>query len=137
FARATPYYERVVAAGRESSLAAALCKAKTLLADEKFEEAVRLLDPLRQQHSQSARLQKLLQEAHTRLKQSRSKDYYKILGVPRDASQKEIKKAYRALAKEWHPDKYRGDLPKDEVEKKYAGISEAFEVLGSDELRAR
>jgi DnaJ family protein C protein 3 len=65
------------------------------------------------------------------------KDYYKILGVARSASQKEIKKAYRKKAQEWHPDKYSGDLPKEEVEKKMADINAAYEVLGSEESREK
>jgi DnaJ family protein C protein 3 len=60
------------------------------------------------------------------------KDYYKILGVPRDASLREIKKAYRKLAQEWHPDTYRGDLPKEKVEAKMSEINEAYEVLSDD-----
>ncbi len=59
-------------------------------------------------------------------------DYYNILGVSKDASQKEIKKAYRRLAKEWHPD--RSSAP--DAEEKFKQISEAYEVL-SDEKKRR
>ena len=71
------------------------------------------------------------------LRRSKTKDYYRVLGVPKDASERDIKKAYRRLAKEWHPDTYQGDLGKEDVEKKYAEIGEAWEVLGNEELRAR
>jgi DnaJ homolog subfamily C member 3 len=63
------------------------------------------------------------------------RDYYKILDVPRTATDKEIKKAYRKKAQEWHPDKYRGDLPAKEVEKKMSEINLAWDVLGNEERR--
>jgi DnaJ homolog subfamily C member 3 len=66
------------------------------------------------------------------LKAASQKDYYKILGVPRSASKKAIKKAYRKLAQEWHPDKYRGDLSNDQVLKKMSDINEAYETLTDD-----
>ena len=60
------------------------------------------------------------------------KDYYKILGVEKKASQAEIKKAYRALAKKYHPDKNKGDQA---AENKFKDISEAYEVLGDKDKR--
>jgi curved DNA-binding protein len=60
------------------------------------------------------------------------KDYYKILGVEKTAAQADIKKAYRALAKKYHPDKTKGDKA---AEEKFKDISEAYEVLGDKEKR--
>lgn len=60
------------------------------------------------------------------------KDYYKILGVTKTASAAEIKKAYRSLAKKYHPDKTKGDRA---AEEKFKDISEAYEVLGDEEKR--
>ncbi|MHA1167012.1 MAG: molecular chaperone DnaJ [Candidatus Hodarchaeales archaeon] len=67
----------------------------------------------------------------------RKKDYYKILGVSSDASASEIKKAYRRLAKKWHPDaaSKRG-VSKAEAEEKFKDINESFAVL-SDENKRR
>ena len=63
------------------------------------------------------------------------KDYYEILGINRKADEKEIKKAYRKLAKQYHPDIYKGD--KKEAEEKFKEISEAYEVLIDKDKRAK
>ncbi|WP_044204756.1 DnaJ C-terminal domain-containing protein [Flammeovirga sp. OC4] len=61
-------------------------------------------------------------------------DYYKVLGVDKNASQSEIKKAYRKLARQYHPDKN----PDDEVaKKKFQEINEANEVLGDEDNRKK
>ena len=63
------------------------------------------------------------------------KDYYSVLGVAKDATQDEIRSAYRALAKKWHPDVNPGN--KSEAESKFKDIGEANDVLGDPEKRRR
>ena len=63
----------------------------------------------------------------------RGKDYYKILGVSRDADEKAIKKAYRSLAMKYHPDRNPGK--EKEANEKFKEINEAYAVLGDPEKR--
>ena len=63
----------------------------------------------------------------------KGKDYYAILGVSRNATQEEIKKAYRRLALKYHPDRNPGDR---EAEERFKEISEAYEVLSDPQKRA-
>ena len=60
------------------------------------------------------------------------RDYYEVLGVGRDADEASIKKAYRALAKKYHPDMNPGDK---EAEKKFKEASEAYAVLSDPDKR--
>src|SRR3954454_336897 len=60
------------------------------------------------------------------------KDYYKVLGVPKDAKPEEIKKAYRRLARDNHPDQNPGNA---EAEQRFKDISEANDVLSSETKR--
>ncbi|MBV8081621.1 MAG: J domain-containing protein [Candidatus Eremiobacteraeota bacterium] len=63
------------------------------------------------------------------------KDYYEILGVPKTATAKEIKTAYRKLARKWHPDV--NPTKKKEAEEKFKEIAEAYEVLNDPDKRKR
>ena len=63
------------------------------------------------------------------------KDYYDVLGVPKNASDEDIKKAYRKLAMKHHPDRNQGDASKA-AEEKFKEAKEAYEMLSDDQKRA-
>ncbi|TNY17657.1 Co-chaperone [Rhodotorula diobovata] len=103
-----------------------------LLKREEYDEAVRVLSAAFEATGRSDRkVLERLQKAQRLLKQSKSKDYYKILGVARDADDKTIKRAYRKATLKAHPDKEGGS------EEKMAALNEAYEVISNPELRAR
>jgi curved DNA-binding protein len=64
-------------------------------------------------------------------------DYYEILGVKREAADKEIKSAYRKLARKWHPDVHTTGKQKAVAEEKFKKINEAYEVLSDPEKRSK
>ncbi|WP_448246555.1 molecular chaperone DnaJ [Thalassotalea agariperforans] len=61
------------------------------------------------------------------------RDYYEVLGVSKDASERDIKKAYKRLAMKFHPDRTQGDKSKEE---QFKEVKEAYEVLNDDQKRA-
>ncbi|QRV87103.1 DnaJ domain protein [Ceratobasidium sp. AG-Ba] len=106
-------------------------KAAGLMAKEEWEEAVRTLEKAFELSGRTSRsVMERLEKARRLLKQSRNKDYYKVLGVARDADEKTIKKAYRKATLKAHPDKGGSEA-------KMAAVNEAYEVLSNPELRAR
>ena len=62
------------------------------------------------------------------------RDYYEVLGVSRNATKEELKKAYRKLAMQYHPDRNPGD---QQAEEKFKEAAEAYEILSHDEKKAR
>lgn len=93
-----------------------------------FQKAAELDTENRQIKEGLARAQKLL-------KNSKKRDYYKILGLPRTATKKEITKAYRQLAQEWHPDRFDSEEEKTAAQQKFMDIADAKEVLSDPEKR--
>ncbi|KAG6375333.1 hypothetical protein JVT61DRAFT_3562 [Boletus reticuloceps] len=106
-------------------------KGEALLIREEWEDAVRAFERAAEGSGRSDRdVLGRLQKAQRLLKQSKQKDYYKVLGVARDADAKTIKKAFHKAAMTAHPDKGGS-------ESKMATVNEAYEVLSNPELRQR
>lgn len=128
--KAMPYCNLVLAKDPDN-VEAVLARAELSLQQENYEEAVRDLTKAFEASGRTDRtIHQKLQSAQKRLKLSQSKDYYKVLGVKRTDSLATIKKAYRKMARENHPDKGGS-------QEKMAQINEAWGVLGDEELRKR
>jgi DnaJ homolog subfamily C member 3 len=106
-----------------------LYRAKTLLQKEEYERCIELLNKASEARPDKREtVQPLMEKAQIALKRSKTKDYYKVLGVAQDADERQIKSAYRKLSKQFHPDKAKHQgLSKDDAEKKMATINEAYD----------
>ncbi|KAF0691799.1 Aste57867_17070 [Aphanomyces stellatus] len=106
---------------------------------EEYDEAVRHHRRAVELEEDNRSFHEGLRRAEAALKQSKTKNYYKILDIPRDAASQAIKKAYRKKALEWHPDKHadRGEAASEEANKMFQEVAEAYEILSNDDMRAR
>lgn len=97
---------------------------------EMYEESVRDYEFLYKK-LKTRELKDQLEKAKMLLMRSKHKNYYKILGVSKDANESEIKKAYKRKAMEYHPDKHANASEEDrlEQEKKFKDVSEAYHTL--------
>ncbi|KAG0625645.1 hypothetical protein M758_2G070900 [Ceratodon purpureus] len=118
-----------------ASLDALEQRAEAKLLVEDWEGAVADFKAAIQQNPQDHDLREGLQRAEHALKLSKRKDWYKVLGLSNTASALEIKKAYKRLALQWHPDKNQDN--KEAAEDKFREVAEAYEVLGDEEKRER
>lgn len=105
---------------------------------EMYEEAVRELEAVYQKN-RTREIRSLLEEAKTRLKRSKRKDWYKILGVDKNASEDQIKRAFKKAAVIHHPDKHQNDPPEEqkEHEMRMKDLNSAQAILLDQEKRRR
>ncbi len=109
-------------------------KAKALGEGGDWDEAVRAYKSIQEQTPEEPGIAKDIRNAEMELKKSKRKDYYKLLELDKDASDMEIKRAYKKLAVKHHPDKNRDD-PK--AEDRFKDIQEAHETLSDPQKRER
>uniref|UniRef100_A0A3Q4G3S4 DnaJ (Hsp40) homolog, subfamily C, member 3b n=1 Tax=Neolamprologus brichardi TaxID=32507 RepID=A0A3Q4G3S4_NEOBR len=112
-------------------------RAEAYILNQDYEKAVEDYQEAREFDGDSNDIKEGLDRAQRLLKQSRKRDYYKILGVSRNANKQEITKAYRKLAQQWHPDNFQSEAEKKEAEKKFIDIASAKEVLTDPEMRQK
>lgn len=122
----------------DHSLYGLLSKAQAHMEAENFEAAISSLNTGKEHHPGAQQINQLLQNAQIELKRSKTKDYYKVLGLTRDADELQIKAAYRKMVKLHHPDKaHKLGITKEDAEKKMSSVNEAYEVLSDPELKQR
>jgi len=102
-----------------------------------YEEAVRDFQQIRQLDPSNHHITQRLHEAQQKAKKASRKDYYKILGIEKAATEKELKTAYKKLALKWHPDKHTADTEDEKAvaDKMFRDISEAYAVLSDKQKR--
>ncbi|XP_077974438.1 dnaJ homolog subfamily C member 7-like [Styela clava] len=122
----------------ERYVKAYLKRAQLCTAEEQFEEALRDYKKVFQMEK-TREHKRHVDEAEKRLKMSQRKDYYKILGVGKDASESELKKAYKKRALLHHPDRHSHDSEEvqKEEERKFKECGEAFAVLSDPKKKDR
>lgn len=119
-------------------LKAYIKRAKCYMESEKYEEAVRDYEKVCKM-DRSREYRRMLEEAKMELKKSKRKNYYKILGVSKGATEDEIKKAYKKEALKHHPDRHSGasDEAKKAEELLFKEVNEAYSILSDPKKRAR
>ncbi|EMP29739.1 DnaJ like protein subfamily C member 3, partial [Chelonia mydas] len=104
-------------------------RAEAYLLEDRYEEAIQDYETAQANSENDQQIREGLERAQRMLKQSQKRDYYKILGIKRNARKQEIIKAYRKLASQWHPDNFQNEEEKKKAEKKFIDIAAAKEVL--------
>ncbi|EPY34729.1 DnaJ like protein subfamily C member 3 [Strigomonas culicis] len=143
-ARGVPACRELVALrGTENPLAVQphLVIAELYMIDEAYDKAESELAAARRLDPRNGKIEELAQRLAKQKSMPPRKDYYKILGVKKSATSADIRRAYRKLARELHPDQLRSkdmsDAERQKHDKKFRDINEAKEVLMDDEKRTR
>ncbi|KAG5043752.1 hypothetical protein GLYMA_03G179800v4 [Glycine max] len=119
----------------EELVEALVQRGEAKLLTEDWEGAVEDLRSAAQKSPQDMNIREAVMRAEKALKISKRKDYYKILGISKTASAADIKRAYKKLALQWHPDK--NVEKREEAEAQFREIAAAYEVLSDEDKRVR
>jgi DnaJ family protein C protein 7 len=109
-------------------------RAKAIGESGNWEGAAKAFKQIAEEHPEEPGIAKEVRNAELELKKAKRKDYYKILNIEKDASDSEIKKAYRRLAIQTHPDKNPDD---PQAEERFKDVGEAYETLSDPEKKER
>lgn len=113
-----------------------LCdRAEAYLGTDMYDDAIHDYQAAMEIDEHLQRAKEGVERAKRMQKQAEKRDYYKILGVKKNANKQEITKAYRKAAQKWHPDNYPDEDEKKLAEKKFIDIAAAKEVLTDPEKR--
>ncbi len=110
-------------------------RGELFLAHGKFDEAIASLRQALQGDPRSSSLRELLQKAENAKREKMRTKYYDDLGVAKDASAEEIKKAYNKLVRKFHPDKERDETRKEAAKERMQQINNAYDVLSDKKKR--
>lgn len=120
----------------QNDLEAYCDRADAYLFDENYDAAIKDFQAAKNINGDFRRAQEGLDKSQKLMKQSKKRDYYKILGLKRNASKRDVLKTYRRLAVKWHPDHYKG-TDRKKAEKMFIDIAAAKEVLSDPEKRQK
>eukprot|EP00048_Salpingoeca_helianthica_P005416 m.87634 g.87634 ORF g.87634 m.87634 type:complete len:520 (-) comp13591_c1_seq1:27-1586(-) len=110
-------------------------RAQLYMLVEKYDEAASDYSTLKDLEPSNREFRTALKNAQLEAKKAKRVDYYKVLEIPKDADEQAIQKAYRKLARTWHPDRHQGDEAKAAADTKFKQVGEAYQVLSDPRKR--
>eukprot|EP00817_Percolomonadidae_sp_ATCC50343_P001544 CAMPEP_0117420520 /NCGR_PEP_ID=MMETSP0758-20121206/1836_1 /TAXON_ID=63605 /ORGANISM="Percolomonas cosmopolitus, Strain AE-1 (ATCC 50343)" /LENGTH=497 /DNA_ID=CAMNT_0005202175 /DNA_START=842 /DNA_END=2331 /DNA_ORIENTATION=+ len=120
----------------EKYVKAYIKRAQCHIETKDYEKATHDLNSAQRIEPNNQNIAKQLRQTQNLLKKAERKDYYKILDIKKDASAREIKKAYRKMAAKYHPDRHMDDEEgRAEAEKKLIDVNEAYDILSDEQKK--